>query len=326
MSETTPAAPAAEPIETTGATTPPVDSVTGNPPAPPADQHLETADEALDLLADDGEDDGGEPEGDAAPEASVKPIGPSEDATEEQIAEWRAEHGVPDDPTGYEAPAVEGVEWNTEALNPIHEIAHRHNVPKLAVADALVAYAKQVQAQHAAVKQRDAENAKAVRSALSADEIAAVKSAAKAMPAQLRQMLNQARGPDGTRVINNPEVLRMITAAYGAQPGNRTAHTTVPDARTSLQTELAEIDSVMYRDAGDLSRPWKNTGRSAADRKAEIMAEIGKHPPAGRHAEEERALLKLLQEDAPTFEYSPTWRGTGKTAAQRLYELRSGRA
>src|SRR5688572_24008452 len=47
---------------------------------------------AIDL---NGEETG---EGEGGSETSVKPIGPGDDATDEELADWRTEHGVPDDP------------------------------------------------------------------------------------------------------------------------------------------------------------------------------------------------------------------------------------
>ena len=102
-------------------------------------------------------------------------------------------------------------------------------------------------------------------------------------------------------------------------------HANVPDARTSLQQELSEIDASMYADATNLRRPWKGTGISAAERKQQIQNEIGNRPPAVKHMAEEAALLELHARDPSVFEYS-RWRGTEKTGAQRLLEIRSGRA
>jgi hypothetical protein len=310
------------PATDTSATPTPAPAPTPPSAAPPvAEQAQDDGD--LDLLSvDDADvgDDAGDAEG---AETTVKALGPGEDATDEEIATWRKEHGVPDDAAGY-APTVEGVEWDQEALTPILQIAHEHNLPSKPVADALAAYAKRVQAQQAAIKQRDAENAKAVRSELTEAEIASVKSAARSMPAELRSLLNQARGPDGSRIINNPDVLRMITSTFGAKPGARTMHADVTDTRAGLQKELAEIDTAMYRDAAELSRPWKATGISAAERKAQIMQELGNRPPAANVREEEAALLALHQRDPQIFEYAK-WRATEMTGAERLTRIRQGR-
>jgi hypothetical protein len=277
----------------------------------------------LDILADDGVD-ADEGDGGGAP-VEVRPIGPPENATDQQVAEWRAEHGVPDEPDGYEPPAVEGIQWDADALNPILEIAHGHNLPKQAVADALAAYAERIQEQRAEIKRLDAENAKAVRSTFSEAEIAAVKAAAKAMPGELRTMLNTARLPDGSRLVNQPEVLRMIAASYGAkgehQPQPR-------DRTTMLKAELQELHALRDRDIGEYWKPWKGTGKSGADRALELTRQLsgeatGK-PSEGDLQSEARALRNLRVSDPEMFAFG-SWKGTGRPGADRLAAIESGR-
>jgi hypothetical protein len=285
-------------------------------------------DSAIDLDAADGDDADADDSEDAAAgeETTVKPIGPGDDATDDELDAWRAEHGVPDDPADYEAPEVEGVEWDFDALAPILQIAHDHNLPAKPIADALAAYGERVKAQQAEIRQRDRELAKALRSELSEAEIAAVKSAAKAMPAELRTMLNTARLPDGTRLVNQPDLLRMIASTYGTGREHQAAPQR-QDHRTMLQQELAELSALRDRNIDEYWKPWRTTGKSGSERVLEIMRELGDEGPAKPNASdlraEEQELVRLSKSDPARFSYG-SW-PDARSPADRLHAIRMGR-
>jgi hypothetical protein len=146
------------------------------------------------------------------------------------------------------------------------------------------------------------------------------------MPAELRTLLNQARAPDGTRIVNNAEVLRLIASAYGT--GERQAVSQGQDRRTMLQTELAEIDALMHRDINEYHQPWRGTGMSASDRRLQIMRELASEAPARPSAvdlrAEQRELERLRDQDPQMFSFG-NWRGSGRPAADRLVAIQSGR-
>jgi hypothetical protein len=319
-------APADTGTDTTGTAT------TTQAPAAPAPDAAQTADadtalDLLDLDGDDGEgDDGADAEdADATEQPSIRAIGPPVGATEDEAATWREQHGIPEAPDGYTPPQIEGVAWDEEGLGAVLKAVHPHNVANPAVADALNAYGKWAQAKRAQIEQRDIANVKAVMAALGDDGVAAARSAAKAMPAELRTLLNEARGPDGTRIINSPAVLQLIAAAYGPN-GGRTSMT------ADLKTELAEIDAAMNQDVGSLYRPWKTSGMSASERKLQIQRELDAAAETqARHtayrdagSDEERQLLALHQNDPAFFEFG-RWKDSNISPAQRLYELRNGK-
>jgi hypothetical protein len=318
-------------LDDTGQTATP-EPATGSDKAPASAPAPESAQQddgnVLDLLDLDAEgDDGAEAaESDAPEQPTVRPIGPPDGADEEAVAEWRQQHGIPEDVSGYEPPVVDGIEWDQGALSPILEVAHRHNLPMQSVADALAEYGKQVQAQQAQIKQRDIANTRAARAALGEDGVAAARSAAKAMPADLRTILNQARGPDGARIINHPDVLRMIAAAYGPKEG-RTSMT------QDLKAEAEKIDAEMYADASSLTRPYRgNPNMTVSDRRLQIARELDAaaatqarhtaHRDAG--SDEERQLLAMHRNDPQFFEFG-RWKDSTISPAQRLYDLRNGK-
>ena len=192
-------------------------------PAPTSDADgldFDFGDTDSDLDTDDGtggDDDGGAP-------AEIVPLGPPEGATKEQAAEWRAQHGIPHDPTGYQAPKVDGITWNTQALAPILEAMHAHNIPREAVADALQTYAEQVQQQQADLKRQDRERMAEVRQKLTPSERGAIDAASQTMSRELRTSIRQARLPSGELLLHSAEFLSLL-ANLNRQPGatNRVA-------------------------------------------------------------------------------------------------------
>ena len=83
---------------------------------------------------------------------------PGENATPEQVAEWRKLVGAPDKPDGYgplkpeKLPA--GAEWNDELAGKLAEIGHKHHLPKAALADLV---ALNLSAQEAAAQKNGAD-------------------------------------------------------------------------------------------------------------------------------------------------------------------------
>ena len=146
------------------------------------------------------------------------------------------------------------------------------------------------------------------------------------LPGDLRAALRSARLPNGQALLMRPDVVRLIHQ-LGANP----AATGQPqqDSRTAMQRELAEIDGLMSSniDSYNYSK-WRNTGVSPSDRRMQIMREMQEPTPKPTPQQlrsEEAELLDLHVRDPQVFEYSPNWRGTEKTAARRLYEIRQGR-
>jgi hypothetical protein len=176
------------------------------------------------------------------------------------------------------------------------------------VTDALSKYGERVQALQADIKRRDVANVKAAKAALSSAELAAAKSAFKAMPADLQRLLAQSRAADGTRIINNIGVLKMITTTFGTG-----GDSPVPQQgqRAALQQELAELNAIRDRDVSELYM-------------RELNGDAPAKPSASQIKSEEADLLALYESDPMAFEYAK-WRDSGMTGSERLYRLRQGR-
>ena len=309
------------------------DTTTGTDQAPaaiPAPHVAEQADDGdLDLLdtseEGEGEGEGAEPQDDDEPEQStIQPIGPGEDASEEEVAEWRTRHGVPDEPSGYQPPQIEGVNWNQDALGPVLDIVHRHNVPQEALAAALTAYGQQVAAQQVKLAEADKALRTETRDALTQKWAGAydhrmqvAKEGARLLPPSLRQALKTARTVDGKRVADLPELAEaMLAIGRLTQKGKP-----VP---TSDEERLAEI--VKVRDANIDEYYQRGFDKEALEVGRRIAAK-GQPAPvalAPADAAEERELVQLMSENVDAYQYRQ-WRGSGKTGGERLLELRRKR-
>ena len=232
--------------------------------------------------------------------------------------------------------------WSPPDGGEISEVAKPHlaslddivSDPKLSAEQKrngiLDAYHELINDQKARLAEADKVASKAAVEALGGKEAYAplldsAKTVMKSWPKELRDAVRDARTSTGVRLALMPEFVRAL-----ASMGERQAAPNPQDNRTAMQQELAEIDSLMATniDAYNGSK-WRNTGLTPSDRRMAIMREKDNptpKPSASALRTEEAELLALYARDPQTFEYSPRWKNTGKTAAQRLYELRQGRA
>jgi hypothetical protein len=139
-------------------------------------------------------------------------------------------------------------------------------------------------------------------------------------------MLNTARLPDGTKLANQPELLRMIASAYGTG-GEHQAAPQPRDSRSAMQAELRDLDQLMTTDIGAYHGPWRGTGKSGSDRRLQIMRELGSEGPARPSASDIRAEIRELEQlrarDVQMFQYG-SWPGA-RSPADRLHAIRAGR-
>lgn len=182
-----------------------------------------------------------------------------DDASDEDKAKWREENGIPKGPTEYAIPELDGYEW-TEQDEPLLESLltdlHGANVPQAQVDTMLGWYGKLVvqqrESQHAAdVQDRERAtdelrtnwnnefrpNIKLIDRYLTDKEI---------FPETFRQMINDARLPDGKRFINQPGIadwlLNQAKDHYGA------GAMLYGDAKASTNSRVDEIKKIRSTD------------------------------------------------------------------------------
>jgi hypothetical protein len=192
---------------------------------------------------------------------------PPENASEKELAEWRKEIGVPEKPTGYELPKLEGHEW-TDADKPMLDLflgkMHSENASQAQINASLGAYAELV----SSVKEQEYNTDKAD------DEVCvdALRSEwgheyrthqsnvknwlnnAEKCPPDLAAALRDARTPDGHRLIYNPDIWKIL-APIAQDSLGASAHVPGGDGKTldALASRKVEIQKIMKT---DMNRYW----------------------------------------------------------------------
>lgn len=183
-----------------------------------------------------------------------------ENATPEQLAEWRATQGIPEAPDKYKPVEVEGYEWG-DADKPLLDVffaqMHEANAPQTQVDAALKAYTKIVadaQVQRVeADKSFRMENEDKLRADLGAEfrpQMTLVKRALEdsdgPIPSAISQKLLSARDGEGNRIINDAETMKWLSELalnhYG--PGAMISG----DAKVSMTSRIDELRKLMKTD------------------------------------------------------------------------------
>lgn len=206
----------------------------------------------------------------------------SEKPTPEELKAWRADHGVPEAPTGYDIKLPNGVELDDEGKATVDgfvDMAHKNNMKPDQVNAALAYIISQRESQDAAQEQQDAEyydNAQArLRAEMGSElplNINLINSVLDAAPEGLKDSLLQARLPDGSLFGNNPEAIRWLAGL--AREINPVA-TVVPGsglgAQATIETELNSIKAMM---GDDDSKYWKGPESKALQERFRKLVDV----------------------------------------------------
>ena len=186
-------------------------------------------------------------------------------ATEEQVAEWRKEMGIPEKPDAYDLPKVEGYEWG-EADKPMLDVflgkMHAAHADQKQIDSALGAYAELVtqtkEHQYNLDKNDDEVCVDGLRAKWGNEYRTNLATAKQLLndtenfSPELSQMLREARTPDGNRLIYNPDLWEVLAdmglQQYGAGAG------LTGDAKVQHSARKAEIETIMKT---DMSRYWQ---------------------------------------------------------------------
>jgi hypothetical protein len=247
------------------------------------------------------------------------------------LAQWKEAQGLPTDAAGYEIDLGLGegqsiTETGQQLIDGLKEFAVANDLPAPTVSGLVKWYDAQLKAQQAKLAEGDKTLRASTHATLSKQwgsiydqRIKVAKEGAKLFPESVREMLKTARTPDGRRVSDTPEFAEALLAIGRlAQKGKN-----VP---TSDEDRLAEIDNVMNTDIDAYKRQGLDQERLALMRKAEAKGQT-RTPGSltAAEAQEEREIVQLMNEDVGTYMHK-MWRGSGRTASDRLLELRRKRA
>jgi hypothetical protein len=193
----------------------------------------------------------------------VKPLG--DDPTDDELASYRKDFGIPDDPAGYLEKLPDGLvvgEDDKPFVEKFLSEMHGTNAPPAAVNAALKSYYSIVAEQEAARADADAQarevNDEALRSEWGPDykrNLTAAKSYLGTLPESVRSMFEAGRLPDGTAVGNNSDVVFWLTSLALAE--NPLA-TVVPGAGANQAAAIGDEITALKKEMGDLnSSYWK---------------------------------------------------------------------
>ena len=206
----------------------------------------------------------------------------AEDATEDQIKEWRAEQGLPEDPSGYDIPLGEGIEVDKlegqqkAVYEGWQKVFHDTN----ATPEQAKTYANYmndiVMAQQEALADHDAKTSEAQEDALRADWGADFRKNVNLNYKYLTDQLGEegaktyldGRLADGTAIKHSPELAKMINHLARNSGYASNYETGEPMAGKDILAKKAEIEGLMKT---DLSAYNKRKGEYG-----EILAELEK--------------------------------------------------
>lgn len=182
-----------------------------------------------------------------------------DDATEEQIAAYRKENGVPEKAEGYLDALPDGLvvgEEDKALVSSFLETAHGKNVSPDVVNDMLSWYYGQQDEAAAAQTEADKKFAADAEDQLRAEwggeyraNINSVKSFLSSAPEGLGDLLMGARLADGTPLGNHPDALRWLTSlANDINPAGFVSPGAGGSQAQSIEDEIAGIEKVMRED------------------------------------------------------------------------------
>lgn len=182
-----------------------------------------------------------------------------ENATEEQVAEWRKGAGIPEEPTGYLENLPDGLivgEADKPIVDAFLKDMHGKNAPPEAVHGALAWYYREIEERQAALADEDKRIAQATEDELRGEwggefrsNSNAIEMMLDAAPGGLGDLLRGARLGDGSPLMGNADAKRWL--AHLANELNPTG-TIVPGGTEnqieSLQARKLELENLMRTD------------------------------------------------------------------------------
>lgn len=219
-----------------------------------------------------------------------------EDATDEDRTEWRKENGLPEKPDGYDIPKVPGHKW-TDADKPLidafKDTAHGADYTQDQVNKAVEWYVqttqKQAQDYYDRVQQIDSEDGERMRAQLRAELGADYKPTSALLRRGLedRSLFSEDAANalvsgryidrDGVsrRLINNPDVLNMLTSHFRDTYGD--ASFIRGDGRTQSQNVIEEADRILKEDYERYHREgWADKAQAALEEQEKLAGRRGR--------------------------------------------------
>lgn len=180
-----------------------------------------------------------------------------ENASEEDLAEYRKTLGIPETPEGYDLTALpEGLsitEADKPAVADYLKQAHALNLTEAQVKQNVAWYLQNREAEQAALQQRNEQRKDETMNALRAEwgnefrpNLNAMNGYLDTLGADAKQALLSARDADGTMLLNNPAVVKALAqTARDLNPAATVVSATGANAAGAIADEIASISKMM---------------------------------------------------------------------------------
>ncbi len=194
-----------------------------------------------------------------------------EKPTEEQLKQYRLDNGIPESPDKYDIKA-DGITDNDKAyLDSLYKYAHDNHMPKSTVEKVVNFMVSSKQAAAEKIAELDAEDKQTMEETLRAEMPAGeyklnmniMHGMFDGVNEDVKKNFLEARLPDGTKLTNDPNVVKMLVGfAREINP----AATVVPNAgganaMKSISEEIADIEKFMKSNRDDYFKDKKMQAR-----------------------------------------------------------------
>ena len=192
------------------------------------------------------------------------------DATDDDIKAHREQIGIPLEATGYIENLPDGLVLSEEdkgLFGSLAESLHKHNPRPEVIHETIQWYNKFTEEQEAERQEQDGRDMEATTDLLREEYGADYRANLNVMqalleanlPDETRQNLIGARLPDGTAVLNNPDILRMLTK-LGRELNPVSSIMASTSSQASLDEEIKEIEGLIAKKSNDY---WKDPKKQA---------------------------------------------------------------
>jgi len=185
----------------------------------------------------------------------LKPALP-ENATDDELAAWREDHGIPAKPEDYDLTFDSGLvigEEDKPIVDEFLSIAHEHNMTPEQVKSVIEWNETQKEAQAEERIAMDEQQRVEALDKLNVEyggnfrrNINMIEGVLSMLPEGVREEFQSARLPDGTALFNNPDVIRgFVQLANELNPAGIVAPAGGGDPMKGLSEEIANIENTM---------------------------------------------------------------------------------
>lgn len=195
-----------------------------------------------------------------------------EGASEEELAAWRKDNGIPEKPEGYFENLPEGMaigEEDKPMFDAVAERIHGINADPKVMKELASWYYEHQEAQSAAQTEKDNEYLRNNDDALRAEwgneyrgNVNTINAFLKtAFPEGVGDMISQARLPDGSVLGSNAEILKsFVTMARDLNPSITLVPAAGSNAGAAIDDEIKEIESLMGNHSSEYWKGPKSKG------------------------------------------------------------------